>query len=125
MTVKTEGNHDAEFLLSEAQGERSRRNITVVSGQNLVAGTVVGKITSSGKYTAYDDDNNDGSEAAAGVLLCAVDATDDDKAGVIIDRDAEVKDDLLVWASSNDATDITNGKADLEALGIRVRENYT
>lgn len=125
MAVKTEGKHDGEFLISESAGDRSRKNITVVSGQNLAAGTVVGKITASGKYTAYDDDNGDGSEAAAGILVCAVDATDADKAGVIIDRDAEVKDDLLVWASTNDATDITNGKADLELLGIRVRVNYT
>ena len=44
---------------------------------------------------------------------------------MIIDRDAEVKDDLLVFATSNDSTDITNGKADLELLGIRVRVNYT
>jgi len=85
---------------------------------------VVGKITSGGKYSAYDDDNSDGTETAAGILVCAVDATDGDLPGVIIDRDAEVKDDLLVFADSNDATDITNGKADLETLGIRIRTDY-
>ena len=125
MAVKTEGKHDGEFLISEAAGDRSRKNVTIVSGQNLGAGTVVGKVTDGGKYSAYDDDNSDGTETAAGILLCAVDATDGDKAGVVIDRDAEVKDDLLVFASTNDSTDITNGKADLESLGIRIRVNYT
>jgi len=121
----TESNHDGEFILSESAGHRSRKNVTIVSGQDLAAGTVVGKITATGKYKAYDDDNGDGSEAAAGILVCAVDATDGDLPGVIIDRDAEVKDDLLTWATSNDSTDITNGTADLELLGIRVRVNYT
>jgi hypothetical protein len=121
----TESNHDGEFILSEAAGHRSRKNVTVVSGQDLAAGAVVGKVTASGKYKAYDDDNGDGSETAAGILVCAVDATDGDLPGVIIDRDAEVKDDLLVFATSNDAGDIAAGKVDLEALGIRVRVNYT
>ena len=125
MSVKTEGNHDGEFILSEAAGHHSRKNVTIVSGQNLVAGQVVGKVTATSKYKAYDDDNGDGSEAAAGILVCAVDASEGDMPGVIIDRDADVKDDLLVFADTNDAGDIAAGKVDLEALGIRVRVNYT
>ncbi len=121
MSVKTEGNHDAEFLLSEAEGHRSRNNVTVVSGQNLPAGAVVG--VASTKYKIYDNGASDGSEAAKGILLNAVDATDGDQPGVIIDRDAEVKDDLLDWGD-NDGTGITAGKAELEALGIRIRTNY-
>lgn len=112
----------AGLILSELDGHQSRENVTIVSGQNLVFGTVVGKITATGKYTAYDDDNSDGSEAAAGVLVGDdVDASGGDKAGAIIVKDAELNPDLLVWASTNDATDITNGKADLVALGIKLR----
>ena len=112
----------AGLILSEADGHQSRENVTIASGQNLVFGTVVGKVTATGKYIAYDDDNSDGSEAAAGVLVGGdVDASGGDKAGAIIVKDAELNPDLLVWASTNDATDITNGKADLVALGIKLR----
>src|SRR5690242_21948 len=111
----------AGLIISELPGNQSRKNVTIVSGQDLAYGTVVGKITATGKYKAYDDDNSDGSEAAAGILVGdAIDATGGDKAGVIIERDAEVNPDLLVWASTNDATDITNGKTDLAALNIKL-----
>ena len=45
MTILTEGKHAAEFLVSEAGGSRSRERITVLSGETLVAGAVVGKVT--------------------------------------------------------------------------------
>lgn len=45
MTTITEGQHAGEFLVSEAEGSRSRDAITVASGQNLSAGAVLGKIT--------------------------------------------------------------------------------
>ncbi len=44
MTLITEGKYAAEFLLSEAPGELSRENITVLSGENLKAGAVVGRV---------------------------------------------------------------------------------
>jgi len=117
----TESTRAGEFILAEANGTISREEVTIVSGQDLVAGTVVGKITASGKYTAYDDDNADGSQAAAGILYDAVDASAADAKGVIIARHAEVATDLLTWAGTNDAGDITAGKADLAALDIILR----
>jgi hypothetical protein len=41
--TKTEGQHAGEFILSEANWNRSRDNVTVLSGQNLKAGAVVGR----------------------------------------------------------------------------------
>jgi hypothetical protein len=43
MSTKTEGKHCAEFLVSEANGYRSREAVTVLSGQNLNAGAVLGR----------------------------------------------------------------------------------
>jgi hypothetical protein len=43
MSTKTEGKHCAEFMISEAAGYRSRDAITVLSGQNLNAGAVLGR----------------------------------------------------------------------------------
>ncbi|NEX17981.1 MAG: hypothetical protein C1943_15520 [Halochromatium sp.] len=54
----------------------SREEVTVLSGEDLVSGTVLGKITIGGKYVAYDDDGtDDGRRDAAGVLLYDCDAT--------------------------------------------------
>lgn len=47
--------------------------ITVKSGVTLAKGTVVGKVTSSGLYAAYDNTATDGTEVAAGVLATHVD----------------------------------------------------
>jgi Bacteriophage lambda head decoration protein D len=45
MTTLTETVHAGGFLVSEANGNRSRDAGTLISGQNLVAGAVLGKIT--------------------------------------------------------------------------------
>lgn len=44
MTTKTEAIHPGEFILSEAEGSRSRDTVTILSGQNLKAGAVLGKL---------------------------------------------------------------------------------
>jgi len=111
---QTESTHAGEFLLSEGNGRISRETITLVSGQNLSAGTVIGKITASGKYTEYADANVDGSEVAAMILYANVDATDVDKEAVAIARFAEVS---AVSLTGSDAS----GLADLLALGIIAR----
>ncbi len=45
MTPLTEGQHKAEFIVTEAEGTLSRDTITVLAGQNLKAGHVLGKVT--------------------------------------------------------------------------------
>ena len=44
MAVKTEPKHAEGFLVSEAEKYMSRKNITVLSGQNLKAGHVCGRV---------------------------------------------------------------------------------
>jgi hypothetical protein len=119
-TALTEGRHPGEFLMSEEPGQRSRDNIVIVSGQDLPAGQVLGKITSSGKYAEYNNGASDGTQAAAGILLYATDASAGDVAAAIINCDAEVKGDSLEWGSES-GSDITAGIADLLALGIKIR----
>lgn len=122
MTTQTESFHDEEFLLSEAQGNRSREEVTIASGAGvLVGGTVLGTITSGGKYTKYDQQASDGTQASSGILCRRVDATSADVQAAIIKRDAEVKADALTWPDGS-PTDITAGVADLLALGIIVRD---
>lgn len=53
--------------------------VVIASGSGVVAAnTVLGKITASGKYQAYDNANADGSETAALILTHEVDATSTD-----------------------------------------------
>lgn len=44
MGVLTEGMHRGEFLVSEANGMRSREIVTIALGENLAAGAVLGKL---------------------------------------------------------------------------------
>lgn len=110
----TETVHTGEYLISEGNGKISRDAITIVSGQNLPAGQVLGKVTASGKYAAYDNAALDGTETAAGILYAAVDATGADMSGIMTARLAEVDGNLLTGSDAN-------GVADLAALNIIVR----
>ncbi|MBI5646686.1 MAG: head decoration protein [Ignavibacteriae bacterium] len=53
--------------------------ITLVSGQNLTAGTVLGRITATGKFTAYDNTAVDGSGTAVCILGEDCDASGGDE----------------------------------------------
>ncbi|WP_027853846.1 head decoration protein [Marinobacterium litorale] len=65
MTVKTEGQHAGEFLVSEAPGTQSRESVTVLSGEVLKAGHVVGKIkVGTASATAGGGNTGDGSMGA-------------------------------------------------------------
>ena len=53
----------------------TRKPATVAATQEAMdAGTILGQVTESGLFVAYDDDAIDGSEVAAGILLEDVDA---------------------------------------------------
>lgn len=61
MATKTEGRHTAEFLLSEANGNRSRENITIKSGAGkLVAGAILGMIAVGAATSAAKAGGNTG-----------------------------------------------------------------
>lgn len=111
----TDVSRAGSFLLSEAPGTLSRESITILSGQTLAPGTLLGKITASGKYVAYDEAGaDDGRRVAVGVLLYACDASDGDTDAVAIVRQAEVAEARLTGLDAN-------GKADLAALNIFCR----
>lgn len=111
----TEARRTGEFILSEANGTRSREEVTVAAAAAaMVSGTVVSKLSADGKYVAYDDAGTDGTETAAGILYTAVADSASDQKAVIIARDAEVAEGQLTGYNAN-------AKADLLALGIIVR----
>jgi hypothetical protein len=117
MTTLTQGNQTGEFLLSQAEGQRSIDNVTVaVAGSvALPSGSVLGKITATGKFVKYDEaGTDDGRRVAAGVLLNACPGTNGDYKCAVFVRDCEVASALLTFSDAN-------GVADLKALGVIVR----
>lgn len=53
--------------------------VTILSGQNMTRGAVLGKVTASGKYILSLAAANDGSQTPVGVLAIDCDATGGDK----------------------------------------------
>ena len=115
----TQGFQPYEFLLSEASGNRSRDAAvaTTVLGTPLPSGTVMGKVTATGKLIKYVDSAVDGSQTAAAVLCTPMDGVAGDQRVTIINTDAEVFGAVLNGGVGLDA----NGKADLALLNIKVR----
>lgn len=111
----TEGKYTAEFLLSEGDGFISREQIVIAAAAGAMApGTVLGKITASGKHVAYNNGAADGTEVAAGVLYAGVADLAVDQPGVLIARLAEVKDNELTGIDAA-------GRVDLKAIQIICR----
>lgn len=85
---------------------RVMEGVTVVSGEGVLArGTVLGKITASGKFGAYDSEASNGLENPVAILAVGVDATDGDvqasvylsgefRAGALTGYAAAIKDAL-------------------------------
>lgn len=124
MATYTEPGRNYTFLLSEANGKLSREKVTMLqdatSAQPCVAGTVLGMITASGKYTPYDDAVAGlvaaGATTAAAILAENVDAdvlAAGDVTVQIIKRLAEVKEEELTWHTLVDATAKTAAKTAL------------
>ncbi|WAC26417.1 head decoration protein [Ancylobacter sp. SL191] len=108
------------YIISEANGYRSRDEITVASGAGVLkAGRVLGKVTASGKYVNYTPGASDGSQNAAAILYQGCDATSADVRRTITARDSEVQADVLNWGPAvTTDTHKNTALAALAALGI-------
>lgn len=72
MAEKVETTHAGEFIVSEAPGSLSREKVTVLSGENLVAAAVVGKVT-KGTASATADAGNTG-DGTMGAITVGTDS---------------------------------------------------
>jgi hypothetical protein len=122
MTVVTEGRHWCEGIKSEASGHRSRDVVTIGNSQTVVPGSVLGKVTASGNYVAFDATASDGSENACAIALYPATTGASDTASVTaLVRDCEFRIEDMMWKSGQTAGNITTGLAQLKALGIIAR----
>lgn len=124
MSVLTEGSYLSDWLREERENSFSRDQITLLAGSGaLVTGTVLGKITASGKFVPLDLDASDGSQTAAGILVADVTVESGvDADGVAVVRDAGINSDGLTWPAGASAGDKTTALATLLTLGIVARE---
>jgi hypothetical protein len=121
MTTLTETTHPGGFLVWEASRDYTRETITVASG-TLEPGTVLGRITASGKYAAHDPAAVDGTETAVAVIWGKTDATGGDVPAVALIRGpAIVNRHDLVFAGTPTDPEIAAAHAALLAVGILVR----
>ena len=123
MTTLTEGPHLGGFLVWEVLRDYTRETITVASGAGKLApGTVLGKITTGGKYTGLAPAATNGSQNAAGILWAAIDATDADAASVVILRGPAIvnRHEIILPEGATEAQ-INAAITALAALGIILR----
>lgn len=122
MATLTEGKHTGEFIGELAIGIGYHVDeITVLADQVLVAGAVLGKITASGKYVAYDNaGTDDGRRTVAGILVEAVDATGADATGrALVRGPATVNKNDITWAAGVDAAEQAAAITEMLTLGIK------
>jgi hypothetical protein len=123
MTTLTEGKHTGGFLIWEVLRDYTRETVTLASGAGKLApGTVLGRITTGGKYTGLAPAATNGSQNAAGILWADVDATEVDAPGVVILRGPAIANrHEIVWPEAATEAQITTATTALAALGIILR----
>ena len=113
--IKQAGVPNVSFVLHE-ETSRYSRDAAVVPANTaaMVAGTVLGKVTASGKLVPYSNTATNGSEVATAILLYNTPTQTEDQKVTVLTRHAEVNGNQLVGV---DAAAI----ADLKQVGILVR----
>jgi hypothetical protein len=123
MTAITNDLTLGDLLKYEEENLYSRDQVTVVNGQNLKLGAVIGRVSATQKVKALDPSATDGSEVAAGVVLQSIDASAAEKTnGLIVSLQAIVADHALIWPAAITTEEKTAAIAQLEAIGVLVRQ---
>lgn len=116
MEINRDGVRNAQFLLSEAAGERSRELIHIPAGQGILA---------AGTLLKADNTKAGSGADAVKVLYGQVDTGSDPDSlavkGAAVARDAEVHGELLGWAPGTGSDQRLLAAASLAESGIIVR----
>jgi len=120
MATLTEGKHAGGFLIWDVLRDYTRETVTLVSGAGkLSPGTVLGKITTGGKYTTLAPGASNGSQNAAGILWGHADATDADAPGVVLVRGPAILNrHEIIWPEGITEGQTNTALAALATLGI-------
>jgi D-tyrosyl-tRNA(Tyr) deacylase len=98
--------------------------VNVAAATELSNGSVLGKVTATGKYVPRDPAAVDGSEVAAAVVVANTDvaAATDTEVAVLVRGPAIIAKQALVFDVAHDAGQIETAVAEIESLGVVVRE---
>ena len=124
MTVLTQPPSMGDVLKYEVNPNYTRETITLLAGAAYPVGSVLGRITASGKYKLATSGGSDGAQTAAAVLVFAVYATLADAVGLVVARGPAIvsRAALTYDASVDDGTKITTKIGQLAAAGIVARD---
>jgi hypothetical protein len=125
MIIKTESNNLGDLLKQEAEKYFSRDVVVLAAGNTPKLGTIIAKLTATGKYVPLDvtvQETPTGAETACGILIQDTDAATADKETIIIARDAAVASNALIWPASITAAQKTAAINQLKERGILVRK---
>lgn len=112
----TEGTYAPDGLINGNAHLLVPRKVTILSGQNIARGAVLGKITASGKYILSLSAATDGSQTPDLILAESVDATGGDKEAIAYAR-GDFNAGALTLGASHTVASITEG---LRAKGITI-----
>jgi hypothetical protein len=124
MPVLTQPPTMGDVLKYEVNPNYTRETVPLLAGMAYPVGSVLGRITASGKYKLGTSGGSDGAQTAGAVLLYAVDATLADAVGVVLVRGPAIvsRAALAYDGTVDDATKITTKISQLAALGIIARD---
>ena len=124
MTVLNQPPTMGDVLKYEVNPNYTRETITLLTGMPYPVGSVLGRITLSGKYKLATSGGADGAQTATAVLLYAVDATLADATGIVIARGPSIvsRAGLAYDATVDDAAKIITKIGQLAAVGIIARD---
>ena len=124
MPVLTEPPTMGDVLKYEVNPNYTRETVPLLAGMAYPVGSVLGRITASGKYKLATSGGTDGAQTAGAVLLYAVDATPGDAVGVVLVRGPAIvsRAALAYDGTVDDATKIATKISQLAALGIIARD---
>ena len=111
---RTEGTYAPDKLIAGNAHLLVGRKVTIISGQNLVRGAVLGKITASGKYTLSLSAAADGSQTPDLILAEDCNASTGDKVALAYAR-GDFNPAALTLGTAHTVASITEG---LRAKGI-------
>lgn len=120
-TILTEAPRAGCYIADEVSINLSRRVVTLSSGQGaLEAGTVLGKVTSSGEYVKLNPSADTGAQVAAAILFDAITVGDVDVQAVVSAWGTGVNESELIWPDGINNTQKANAVAALAAQSIVV-----
>ena len=119
-TTLTQAPRTGEYIVGEEPDYRSR-DVAIITGGNFESGTVLGKITASGKLTQVVLGATDGSQNAVAILYQGARAATVDRRRTVHSRACSVNGNLLIYPTGSNASQQQAIVNERTALGIIVR----